>query len=276
MDMPSPSFLHSQVAKTLVKYRELKGLNQTDAAAYLGTSVEILRSYERGERGYMEPAMVAEWLRDYGAPQYVIDEAKAQCREIRFGDPSRWQNQGPEWLSRLTQLEPQATALDMYEDAYITGLMQTRAYASAVMDTNRSMTPDKKMQALDFRTYRRRTVLENSDSGLMIRVIQDEQSLLRFEGTDLYDDQLARLAEDDRRDGIEIYILPTRPLHPSMDGSYRIMSFDDPATPDVVYHEGPLGAQYAASKDQVARYRGVFSDTLALAVPLDEWKAERC
>ncbi|WP_199036388.1 Scr1 family TA system antitoxin-like transcriptional regulator [Glycomyces salinus] len=274
--MPSPSFLHSQVAKTLVKYRELKGLNQTDAAAFLGTSVEILRSYERGERGYMEPAMVAEWLRDYGAPQYVIDEAKAQCREIRFGDPSRWQNQGPEWLSRLTQLEPQASALDIYEGAYITGLLQTRAYASAIMDTNRTMPPDQKERALDFRAYRRRTVLENPDSSLRLRVIQAEQSLICMDGMPLFEDQLARMSEDSERDNVEIYVLPTQLFHPSMGGVYMIMSFDDPATPDVVYHEGPLGAQYEASKDQVARCRGVFSDTLALAVPLDEWKAERC
>lgn len=275
--MTSVKFLNGELGKLLVEWRIKKGLKTVkDGAWFLGTSPEILASLESGKKQYMDAFTVAGILAEYGAPQFIIDDAKAKARQIRFGDPQRWQESGPSWFNRLTQLEPQAKTIDIYEDTYVTGLCQTISYGRAIMETNPDLGEEKIGSALEFRAHRRRTVIEEAEEPPRIRIIQTEHSLAVIEGSDLYEDQLARLREDNARENVEIYILPTRVLHPSMEGPYVILSFDDPATPDVVYQEGILGAQYEATEDQVIRVSDVFSGTLALAVPYEDWRAERC
>lgn len=289
--MASLSFLHEQVAKTLVLYREKAGLSVPAAAHLLAVTPDIVRSHETGTKQFPVPGMVADWLRDYGAPQYVIDETKEFCRVIRNGDPSRWQLQGPEWKSRLSKLELQAVSIDIFEDTYVTGLCQTRAYGEAIFQTNPNLSLESKVLALDYRAHRRRTVLEPATGGPRLRIIQSEQSLTTTEGMGFHDDQMRRLLEDSKRPNVEIYVLPSGTLHPSMDGSYRIMNFSaaidpelmppgtnppDPDAHDVVYHEGPLGGQYDATADQVSRLRDVFSGTVTLVVPYEEWRTQRC
>lgn len=274
--MPSLSFLHDQVAKTLVLYRERAELTIPAAAILLAVTEDIIRSHESGRKQYPAPGLVADWLRDYGAPQYIIDEAKEQCRVIRLGDPSRWRSKPNEWQTRLAQLERQATSIDIFEDTFVTGLCQIRAYSEAIFATNPDLTPDWKALALDYRAHRRRTVLESVENRPLLRVVQSERSLTTTQGMEFHADQMRRLVEDCRRPNFEIFVLPSGLLHPSMDGSYRVMMFSEPTTPDVAYHEGPLGGQYEATADQVTRFRDVFSATLALAVPYEEWRTERC
>ncbi|THV26416.1 DUF5753 domain-containing protein [Glycomyces paridis] len=275
--MSSVKFLNGELAKLLVEWRLKKGLKTIkDAAFFLGTSPEILSGLESGTRQYMDAPLIDGILSAYGAPQYIRDDAAAKARQIRFGDPQRWQESGPSWFNRMTQLEPRATAIDIFEDTYITGLCQTVQYARAIMETNPDLKEESIGTALEFRSHRRRIVVEKADNGARLRIIQAEHSLSVIEGTDLYAEQLERLHEDNAREGIDIFVMPTKVLHPSMEGPYMILSFDDPSTPDVVYQESVLGAQYEARIDQVDRCRGVFSATLASAVPLDEWSSKKC
>ncbi|NUQ87589.1 MAG: hypothetical protein HOQ43_03880 [Glycomyces artemisiae] len=50
-----------------------------------------------------------------------------------------------------------------------------------------------------------------------------------------------------------------------MEGPYMIIGFEDSDERDVAYHEGPFGAHYEATKKEIDRVRGIFSDTLAIA-----------
>jgi hypothetical protein len=217
-----------------------------------------------GKRQYMEPMVVAGLLSEYGAPEYVIAEAKAKCKQIRQGSPNQWRDTGPTWFNRLIQLEPLATTIDIFEDIYVTGLMQTKEYARAVMEAGGLLTLKQIDAALDLRARRREAVL-NRDNPARVRVIQTEYSLEMIKGSELYDDQIQRIKEDNERPDVEIYLLPMRGFHPSMNGSYVVMSFDETTDRDMGYHEGPFGAHYEATKTEVDRVRDIFSDTLALS-----------
>lgn len=212
--------------------------------------------------------MVGGFLRYYGAPDYVVAEAELKCKQIRQGSPNTWRDNGPRWFERLKQLEPLATTIDIFEDNYVTGVLQTRAYGRAVMEVGGQLTLSQIEDALDLRASRREAVVE-SEKASKIRVIQTQYSLDIMGDEDFCEEQMEQLRADNARPNIEIYILPARRFHPSMEGPYMILSFDDENERDVGYHEGPFGAHYEATKQETDRVRDVFSDTLAMAERLE-------
>ncbi|WP_112135939.1 helix-turn-helix domain-containing protein [Glycomyces dulcitolivorans] len=258
-------FLQRDLGELLTRWRIRAGFSSREAAAYaLGTTKDIIGSYESGKLTYMEPMIVGDLLRDYGAPEYVIVEAKAKAKQIRQGSPNTWRYSGPQWFERLKQLEPLASTIDIFEDNFITGLMQTRAYGRATMEASGLLSHTQIDDSLDLRGSRREAVLKRENPA-RIRLIQTQSSLDLMQGTGVYEEQLQQLRDDNARPNVEIYILPPHGFHPSMIGSYQILGFEDADEREVGYHEGPFGAHYEATKDEVDRVRVVFSDTLALA-----------
>lgn len=264
-------FVQSHLAKLLIHYRELRGLTKSEAVWFLGTSKDILDAYESGTRQYMEPHIVEGWLRDYGAPEEVINQAKEQARWIRFGDPARMQENIPPWFSRFVHLEASATAIDIYEDSLVTGLGQTPGYAKAALGTSPLLTEKTLPKTLTLRAQRQVSVLNRDGGPPCLRVIQAEQSIARLRGSDLYEPQLDWLSELNQREEIDIFILPSNLIHAAMGRSFMILSFDG-NEPDVMYQENMFGAQYDTEAARVNLGRAVFSATLPLVIGLDEWR----
>ncbi|GAB4008860.1 hypothetical protein GCM10029992_66370 [Glycomyces albus] len=156
--MSSEKFLQREIGRTLIKYREKKGLTKEEAVWFLGTSKKILNSYESGTLQYPEPGTIAEWLRDYSAPQAAIDDAKAKAKWIRQGSPANWQESAPDGFTRFTEIELLATSIHIHEDAYVTGSLQTPSYAEAVLATNPNLDNDKRQAAVSFRMQRADTL----------------------------------------------------------------------------------------------------------------------
>ena len=78
-------------------------------------------------------------------------------------------------------------------------------------------------------------------------------------GADVLRDQIAKLAELSRRKNIEIRVLPwSVGAHAAMAGAFRIMEFDDPDDPDMVYLESHVGAVYLEELEEVKEYRRIF------------------
>jgi len=261
----SAGFLQRDLAELLTKWRIRAGYSSREAAALeFGTTKDIIGSYESGKLVYMEPMTVGWLLRKYGAPEYVVTEAEAKAKQIRQGSSNTWRDNGPMWFERLMQLEPLATSIDIFEDNYVSGLLQTRAYARASMEAEGLLTLKKIEVALNVRSERREAIIE-SGRPTKIRVIQSRYSLDVIQGSDFYKEQLAQLRADNNRPNVEVYVLPAKGFHPSMGGPYMILGFEGEAERDVVYHEGPLGAMYEADKKKTERVRGLFSDTLAMS-----------
>lgn len=261
----SAGFLQRDLADLLTSWRIRAGYTSREAAALeFGTTKDIIGSYESGKLVYMEPMMVGWLLRRYGAPEYVIAEAETKAKQIRQGSSNTWRDSGPRWFERLKQLEPLATSIDIFEDSYVTGLLQTRAYGRAIMEAGGQLTLTQIDSSLDLRARRREAVLESANPA-RLRVIQSQQSLDLMRGTDVYEEQFSQLRADNERPHVEVYLLPSRGFHPSMEGPYMIIGFEESDERDVAYHEGPFGAHYEATKKEIDRVRGIFSDTLAIA-----------
>ncbi|WP_133884340.1 DUF5753 domain-containing protein [Glycomyces sp. NRRL B-16210] len=261
----SAGFLQRDLGDLLTRWRIRAGYTSREAVAYeFGTTKDIIGSYETAKLQYMEPMTVGWLLGKYGAPDYVIAEAEMKAKQIRQGSPNTWRDSGPRWFERLKQLEPLAATIDIFEDAYITGVLQTRAYGRAVMEVGGQLTLNQIDDSLDLRASRREAVVE-SERAPRIRVIQTQYSLDIMKREAFYEEQMGQLRADNERPNIEIYILPAQLFHPSMEGPYTILSFDGNDERDVGYHEGPFGAHYEATKKETDRVRDVFSDTLAMA-----------
>jgi hypothetical protein len=269
--MADENLLQRDLGRTLREWRKRRGWTVEQTTWILGTSKDIISSYETGKLRYMEPGIVESWLRECEAPQSVIDDAKAKARRIRLGSPANWIANAPRGFTGFINLEPMASALDIYEDAHITGLFQTRACAEAVMAVNPFLKPQERRDAVDFRMSRPDTVFKRLDGPPRMRVIQSEASLTQFQGMPFYGEQIARLHEMNRIPDVEIFVLPTGLIHPSMGWSYEIMSFDNRDDPDVVYQSTITGTLYEADKAIVARCRSIFTETLTLVEPLEEW-----
>lgn len=271
--MSSEKFLQREIGRTLIKYREKKGLTKEEAVWFLGTSKKILNSYESGVLQYPEPAVVVGWLQDYEAPQAVIDDAKAKAKWIRQGNPASWQESAPEGFTRFTEIELLATSIDIHEETYVTGILQIPSYAEAVLATNPNLDGDERRAALSFRMQRAEALFGKSNGAPKMRVILSELALTRFKGADFYEDQVEHLTQRNRRREVDIFIAPRGKITPSTGWSYRIMSFASQQDPEVVYQENLLSSQYEATKKQVAWCRNLFSTTLPVVLGLEEWRA---
>ncbi len=270
--MANEKFLQREIARTLIKHREKAGLTKEEAIWFLGTSKDILNSYESGKLQYMEPGIVADWLGQYGAPQAVVDDARAKAKWIRQGNPANWQESAPDDFTRLTQIEQLTKTVDIHEDTFVTGLFQTPGYAETVLATNPNLSDEQRRTALGFRMQRQSLVLERPGGPPQMRVILPERALTDFKSTEVYEEQVEQLAKLNRLESIDIFITSSGKITPSTNWTYVLMSFIDPKDPEVVYQENLFGTQYEADKAKVARCRRLFSDTLPMALGLDEWR----
>jgi hypothetical protein len=68
---------------------------------------------------------------------------------------------------------------------------------------------------------------------------------------------------------VEIRVLPwSVGAHAAMAGAFRIMDFEDPEDPDVVYLESHVGALYLEEPAEVREYRRIFALVCEASVPI--------
>jgi hypothetical protein len=85
--------------------------------------------------------------------------------------------------------------------------------------------------------------------------------------------QIEHLRRVARRDNVEIKVLPwSVGAHAAMAGAFRILDFDDPDDPDVVYLESHVGALYMEEPAEVNEYRRIFELIRASAIPVEDYR----
>src|SRR5207249_4860620 len=71
--------------------------------------------------------------------------------------------------------------------------------------------------------------------------------------------QLNRLVEAAALSTVKLHVLPASVgAHPSIIGSFTVLSFADFGEPDIAYVEHPLGAFHMEKEDEVSRAKVVF------------------
>jgi transcriptional regulator with XRE-family HTH domain len=263
---PAPTLLKMLVGVQLAGIREDAGLSQLEAARAVGFSPAKLSRIEAG-KGRRPPteADVRVLLDRYGADAYEASVLVQLLR--RAGEPGWWQRYDkrlmPEWFDRLVGLQEAATAIRTFEIQYVPGLLQTPAYARAVVRRGMPTAPDREVERRVELRMRRTELLHRPDAPRVWAVL-DESVLLRvLGGPEVMREQLAHLVEMAGLPHVTVQIVPLDVTHasaPSIPVTY--LRFGGADLPDVVYLEHIGSATFLEDRDETEEYRAAL-DRLA-------------
>jgi transcriptional regulator with XRE-family HTH domain len=194
----------------LRRVRELVGLTQEAWGERIHFSAKHVGAIERGER----PAL----------PDYLeaVDRAFGTTfvkfyREFVTGE---W---APVWYRPFVEHESRATLIRHYQPLLIPGLLQTEAYARAVIGTTRSGSVLE--DAVSGRLTRQEVVTREANPARLV-VVLDEGVLYRpIGGTAVMREQLLALVEAVRRPNVSVFIVPAHVgAYAGLDGPVALAS----------------------------------------------------
>jgi len=204
-------------------------------------------------------------VRLYGADPYETSVLLQLLR--RAGEPGWWQRYDkrlmPEWFDRLVGLQEGATAIRTFEIQYVPGLLQTPAYARAVVERGLPRAPAREVERRVDLRMRRAQLLHRADAPALWAIV-DESVLLRvIGGRDVMREELAHLVEMAERPHVTLQIVPLDAPNasaPPLPVTY--LRFGGVDLPDVVYLEHLAGAVFVEAQEETEEYR-VALDRLA-------------
>ncbi|MET8163605.1 helix-turn-helix transcriptional regulator [Streptomyces sp. NPDC005329] len=263
---PAPTLLKMLVGVQLAGIREDAGFSQDQAARAVGFSAAKLSRIEAG-KGRKPPveADVRALLSLYGTDDH---EASVLLRLLRqAGEPGWWQRYDkrlmPEWFDRLVGLQEAATTIRTFEIQYVPGLLQTPAYARAVVERGLPSATSREVERrVELRT--RRTELLRRPDAPRVWAVLDESVLLRvLGGREVMREQLTHLVELAGLPHVTVQVVPLDVTHasaPAIPVTY--LRFGGVDLPDVVYLEQIRSATFLEDRDETEEYR-VALDRLA-------------
>ncbi|GGK73462.1 transcriptional regulator [Sphaerisporangium melleum] len=208
---------------------------------------------------------VADLLDLYGVSSPERDALVTLAREIRRR--GWWTAYLDVFSGSYVALEDEASCIRTWHPQLIHGLLQTADYARAVIRAGRVGIDDSEV---DRRVAARmvRQALLTRDGAPGLHMILDEAVIRRWVGgRDVMKAQLDALAYHAGRPNITIQITPYAiGEHPGLDGRFTLLSYPDPADPDIAYIEGTMGDVYIESAEEVGAHKLRFERISALAM----------
>ncbi|MFE5891646.1 helix-turn-helix domain-containing protein [Streptomyces sp. NPDC002285] len=256
---PAPTLLKMLVGVQLAGIRDDAGLSQDQAARAVGFSPAKLSRIEAG-KGRRPPteADVRLLLNEYRTEEY---EASVLLQLLkRAGEPGWWQRYDkrlmPEWFDRLVGLQEAATAIRTFEIQYVPGLLQTEAYARAVVERGLPSAPGREVERRVELRMRRRQLLHRADPPQLWAIV-DESVLLRMLGSrEVMREQLEYLEEMAQLPHVTLQIVPldvTNASAPAIPVTY--LRFGGVDLADIVYLEHIKSAAFLEDQDETEEYR---------------------
>ncbi|MFI9154461.1 helix-turn-helix domain-containing protein [Streptomyces sp. NPDC053367] len=265
---PAPTVGQVVLGRRLQELREAAGLKREEAAKVLRVAPATVRRMETAEVSLKIP-YVQVLLETYGVPQEEAETFVSLAEEAN--QPGWWQRYHdvlPEWFSLYVSLEGAARLIRSYEPHFVPGLLQTEAYARAVMaaGTIGQQGPEAVERHVALRMERQR-LLERADPP-HLWVIIDETVLRRpvCGRPEVMRDQLDRLLEAAERDRVTLQVAEfASGPHPGTYAPFSLFRFAEPELPDMVFTEYLTGALYLDSRQEVSAHLEVLDHVTAHA-----------
>ncbi|MEU5275136.1 helix-turn-helix transcriptional regulator [Streptomyces asoensis] len=240
----------------LRRLREARGITRDEAGYVIRASEARISRMELGQTSF-KTRDVEDLLTLYG----ITDEAQRGAFVDLARDANlagwwhRYSDVLPNWAATYVGLEGAASLVRAYEVQFVHGLLQTEAYAHAVI--SRGM---KGASAADIdrhvalRMERQKILL--SENTPTLRIVLDEAVLHRAcGGSDVMRGQLQHLIELSESSNVLLRIMPfSFGGHAGESGAFTILSFLEYDLLDVVYVEQLTSALYLDRREDVARY----------------------
>ncbi|MFB7150395.1 helix-turn-helix domain-containing protein [Streptomyces virginiae] len=172
-------------------------------------------------------------------------------------------HQLPTWFQAYAEMEARAAYISTFQAQLVYGLLQTEAYARAVLGVRSEGDLDAKVAA----RMERQRILDRENPPLMWVVLSEAVLHQEIGGRDVMRNQLAHLLDLRGREWVRVQILPFEAgAHAGQMGSFTVLRFDD--DPDIVYTEdfvqGHMTANPQALREGSLRYDHLQAAALSL------------
>ncbi|OII60705.1 transcriptional regulator [Streptomyces sp. CC53] len=266
----NPTVRRRRLGMELRRLREQKGMTAEEVAERLLVSQSKISRLENGRRSISQRD-----VRDL-CEVYEVEDRRMVDSLMQMAKDSRqqgwWHAFGDIPYSVYIGLETDAASLRVYEPQIVPGLLQTRAYAEAVITGALPEAPAADIEKrVNVRT-RRQDRIKDTDKPLRLWAVIDESALRRVVGTpQVMVDQLESLIEQSHLPHVTVQVLPFEMgAHPGISGHYAILEFPDATDSSVVYIEGVTSDLYLEKPNDVQRYSLMYEYLRAQALGVEQ------
>ncbi|MEV0244184.1 helix-turn-helix transcriptional regulator [Streptomyces sp. NPDC050674] len=258
-----------QLGATMRKLRSRRGLTLEEAGRLVGVSKATVSRYET-TAGPVKWLVVDALCREYGATDA---ERRSVVNLAKNAKEQGWWNSFadsiPESMNLLLTLEDEAVRENHFCCVYVPGLLQTRAYSTALQRANEVPLAQTEIERLvDIRMKRQE--LLSRPKPLHLWAILDESVVRRVVGSPtVMREQLDRLLEANESPHITLQVLPfSQGAHAAALGSFVMIGGPEPAL-DVVYVDIHTGSLFLEKEAELERYRLAFEYLRAQALDME-------
>lgn len=266
----SPTMRRRRLAAELRRLRHDAGLSIEDVTAGLGWQPSKLSRIENRQVGIstadLRKLFVAYKVADSALRDQLADMAR------RATERGWWQSFSsdvvPSALANLIGLETEARTIRSYEPELVPGLLQTEAYARAIM---RAWQPSWTASDIDRRVeirLGRQDVLRQAGASPQVSCIINEAVLRRsVGGNEVMHEQVEVLAKERDPANVTVQVLPFNSgAHPAMAGPFQVLTFYDPGDLGVVHLESAMTANALERPEELRRYDEIWGALQARAL----------
>lgn len=258
------SVLGRRLGAELLKLRTTAGLTQPQAAKALSASTAKVAKLEGGWVPVRDPDIRAL------CELYGVHDPGTVGGLLELARVDRERRKAKGWWDAYTihgvmqeyvTLESAATAIKVWQPAFIPGLLQTPEYVRELRqgptsEVAKSSDPDEEFIAARLARQQRLT----NDPPLSLQVVIYEPVLRNFpSGETTAGGQLEHLTRLAELPNVSIRIFPLGAgTHPGLNGSFNIISFAAAGAMDVVYVEAPFAQRWVEGGEAAAAYDELF------------------
>lgn len=210
----------------------------------------------------------------YGVPSADADELAGLA--IATQAPEWWgESYGslvvPDWFGLYVGLEEAACSLRYYDPELVPGVVQTGAYARALIGSEATLGSDVVDQRVRFRLERQEKVL-TADRQVFVLLGAGALSLV-VGSTEILRAQIGHLVDLGRRGVAEVRVLPWSAGPDPIRGGFTLLDFATEEDPSVAYVELSMGARYIEQPEQLEQYQDAWVRLMRRSVSIEEWAA---
>jgi transcriptional regulator with XRE-family HTH domain len=211
-------------ADELRAHRSAQGWTQADVAAKTSYSESLIAQVETCRKA-ATPELAKALDRVFATPGFTEDAPGVPGTPGTFGRlVARLRNLPfPASFRSFAPHEAEATALYIFEHSMIPGLLQTEAYARAILETHPDVTEDVVIQRLAGRLSRQEILDRDDPPPPVVCALLDQSTLNReIGGPAAMRDQLVHLVAISRRPNITVQVIPNTGAHPGLLGAFTV------------------------------------------------------
>ncbi|MFE6126876.1 MULTISPECIES: helix-turn-helix domain-containing protein [Streptomyces] len=243
----------------LRRLRESRGITREAAGYSIRASESKISRMELGRVSF-KARDVEDLLTLYG----VADESErgpllGLAKEANVA--GWWHSYGdvlPGWFQTYVGLEGAASHIRIYEVQFVHGLLQTEAYAHAVVARGIPNAPRAEIDRRVALRLERQKVLV-SERAPHLHAVLDEAALRRPYGDrEVMQGQLRHLIEISENPNVTLQVMPfSFGGHAGESGAFTLLRFPESDLSDIVYLEQLTSALYLDKREEVAQYERV-------------------